>query len=592
MSFNRYFVDELAALRHLATEYAKENPALAPFLGTVGRDPDVERIFEGFAFLTGRLWQKLDDELPEITHGLFNLLWPNFLRPIPSCSVIKYIATANTAVGSLIKKGTLVESIPVNNTRCRFRTIYDVNVHPMELTGISFSTERGRAVMRLKISLLASSPKNFTIDSLPLFLSGEHALIHTLYFYLVQKVLSVSVLVTDNTAKAHCIAELSPESIRPMGFSDNEVLFPYPQNAFPGFRLLQEYFCFPEKFHFINISGLQKVFNKKSMSGLENLRNEFYLQFVMTDFPPGFESYTKNNVNLFCTPVVNLFPKSATPLSFDHKQNEYRIVPDPTNPYGFSTYSVEKVQSWSGASEGAREYKPFESFEHVAYGEQNPSYYRLRIKPAVKDQTIETWISIVHQNAMSEEFKTVETLSLELICTNRLLPTQLGVGDIRLVAGKECKAVDFKNITPVTPPYMPPLEGDSLWRLLSNMSLNYIPLTNIHALRSILTTYDFRALNDSRRAKILEQTLQGMISISMEETDRIYHGLPLRGARTTLVLKEKHFSCEGDMYLFASVVNEFLALYATVNSFHQLVVQEDMAGTVYEWPARLGAGDL
>lgn len=592
MSFNRYFVEELAALRQLAVEYSEKNPALAPFLGTVGRDPDVERLFEGFAFLTGRLWQKLDDELPEITHGLFNLLWPNFLRPIPSCSVIKYMPTANTAVGSLIKKGTFVESEPVNNTRCRFKTIYDVNVHPMELSNLSFAVERGRAIMRLKISLLASSPENFTISSLPLFLSGDHALVHTLYFYLIRKVLSVSVIVTDATAKEHTIAELGPESVTPMGFDDDDVLFPYPPNVFPGFRLLQEYFCFPEKFHFINVSGLQKAFNKKAMAGFEDLRNEFYLQFVMTDLPPVFESYSKSNINLFCTPVVNLFPKSATPLTFDHKQNEYRIVPDPTNPYGFLTYSVEKVQSWSGASEGVREYKPFESFEHVGRGERNSSYYRLRVKPAVKDASIETWISIVHPNATGEELENVETISLELMCSNRLLPAKLGVGDIRLVVGREGKAVDFKNITAVTPAYMPPIEGDSLWRLLSNMSLNYIPLTNINALRSILTTYDFRALHDNRRAKTLEQTLQGMISISMEETDRIYRGLPLRGARTTLVLNEKNFSCEGDMYLFASVINEFLALYTTVNSFHQLVVHEEMSGAVHEWPARLGTGRL
>ena len=592
MSFNRYFVEELTALRELSREFSERNPSLAPFLGTVGRDPDVERLFEGFAFLTGRLWQKLDDELPEITHGLFNLLWPNFLRPIPACSVIKYMPTANTSVGSRIKKGTLVESDPVDGTRCRFRTIYDVDVHPMELTGLSFSTDRGRAIMRLTISLLSSSPENLALSSLPLFLNGEHSVVHTLYYYLVRKVLSVAVIVPDAASREHTLAELGPEAIRPMGFSDDAILFPYPPNSFPGFRLLQEYFCFPEKFHFVNISGLKDAFNKKNTAKIGETRKEFYLQFTMTDLPPGFESCNIKNINLFCTPVVNLFPKSSTPLSFDHRQNEYRIVPDPAKPYSFSTHSVEKVQSWTGAAEGIREYRPFESFEHVGRGERNSSYYRLRVKPAVKDDSIETWISVVHPNATRQELETIETISMELTCSNRLLPMKLGAGDIRLIVDREGKGVDFKNITHVTPPYMPPLEGDSLWKLLSNMSLNYIPLTNIHALRSILMTYDFRALHDSRRAKALEQSLRGMISIEMEETDRIFRGLPLRGARTTLVLNQKNFSCEGDMYLFASILNEFLAQYATVNSFHQFTVHEEKSGAVYDWPARLGAGEL
>jgi type VI secretion system protein ImpG len=185
-----------------------------------------------------------------------------------------------------------------------------------------------------------------------------------------------------------------------------------------------------------------------------------------------------------------------------------------------------------------------------------------------------------------------ETLSLELTCTNRLLPKQLGVGDICIHADDTPDTVSFKNITPVVPPFNPPLEDDLFWRLISNMSLNYIPLASPNALRAVLSTYDFRALHDRPRARILEKNLKAIVSTTCTETDRIYNGLPVRGMRTRIVLDQKGFSCEGDMYLFGAVLNEFLALSATVNSFHRRIVEEAKFGEEYIWPARLGSMTL
>ena len=589
MSLNRYYEKELVALRMLGKEYAERNPALAPFLDTPGRDPDVERILESFAFLSGRLRQKLEDELPEITHALFNLLWPNYLRPVPSCSVIKYMPTVNTSATALIPKNTLVESEPVEDTRCRFKTVYDVEIQPLQITNLSFIAREGKAIMQIHFGLINSSLENLALNALTFFLNGEPAITHTLYLYLVRKARSISVVAASKTGAEHTLAVLEPQSLSPLGFGDDEALFPYPPNSFPGYRILQEYFCFPEKYHFVRLGGLQAAFNRATLSRVEGSPETFHIDFLFDDLPGNFESFSKDNIHLFCTPVVNIFPKSATPLTFDHKENEYRIVPDPTMPYSFSTYSVEKVTSRSSSNVATRTYKAFESFDHIGENNEHAAYYRLRIRPAVKDQSIETWISIVRADKSHQDPDEIETLSLELLCTNRLLPGKLRVGDIRLMAEKTSNAVDFRNIIPVTPPYMPPIEGDILWKLLSNMSLNYIPLTNIKALRAILNTYDFRALHDHRRAKVLEQSLLGMISITSEETDRLYRSLPIRGLETLLILEEKRFSCEGEMVLFASVLNEFFALYATVNSFHKLTVQESGSGKSYEWPARLGA---
>jgi type VI secretion system protein ImpG len=162
------------------------------------------------------------------------------------------------------------------------------------------------------------------------------------------------------------------------------------------------------------------------------------------------------------------------------------------------------------------------------------------------------------------------------------------MGDICIPADNTPGGTQFSNITPVIPSFNPPLEGDLLWRLLSNMSLNYIPLTDIRALRAVISAYDFRAPHDRPKAKMLEKLLKGMLRVSSAATDRIHKGLPVRGVQTRLTLDQHAFACEGSMYLFGSVLSEFFALYATVNSFHQLTVEEALRGEEYRWPARLG----
>lgn len=586
MSINHYYERELIALRTLGREFAASNPALAPFFNTPGRDPDVERILEGVAFLTGRLREKLDDELPEITYTLFNLLWPNYLRQLPACSVIQFQPSEGLSRSSFIPRGATVLSEAVEGTPCTFRTAYDTEVMPLELAELSFTTRDGESVMALRFRSESATLDQIAPRRLRLFLTGETSIVHTLYYMLVRRLRCLRVHAVDETGKDTRLAEWEP-NVRPVGFAHDEVLYPYPPNSFPGYRILQEYFCFPEKFHFLDID-FGESFTGDNLSRAGSCR-EFVLHCVLEELPPNFESYSRENVRLFCTPVINLFARSASPLTWDHRQTEYRIVPDPRFPYHYAVHSVTHVESWDTAGKRHREYQPFESFEHKRGGGKS-AYYRLRVQPSATDESVETYISLVADD--DGELPQSATLSMELVCTNRMLPLRLGVGDICRPSDSGDAAIPFTNIIPVTPPFAPPLEGDALWRLLSNMALNYLPLTNINALRGIVATYDFRALHDSRRARVLERILDGMTGIRMQETDRIHEGLPLRGAMTELSLMLRSFSCEGEMFLFASALNEFLALYATVNSFHQLIVREEKSGERYIWPPRLGKQTL
>lgn len=587
MSFNQYYQDELIALRELGKEFAERNPALAPFLETPGRDPDVERILEGFAFLAGRLRQKLDDELPEIIQSLFNLLWPNYLRQVPAGTIVQYQPSGNISGAVLIPRGTMVNSKEVEGIHCQFRTVFDTEILPLRLTSQSFLEKNGEASLTLKFASMGVPLENIPLSKLRFFIKGEPAIAYTIYYAMVAKTTEVR-LALRNAGKKPVVASAMPArgSIRAVGFLENEGLYPYPANTFPGYRLLQEYFCFPEKFLFVEVSSLNACLNKQTLSEFPG-EDEFELHFVMPELPEFFESFRVDNWQLYCTPVVNLFPMDAAPLTLDHKQTAYRIVPEPRLPYHYATYSIDSIGTWGHDDRKHSNYVEFESFEHESLGRDSRAYYRRQINLSHKDGAPETYISFM-QAPGGADLPQAETISMELTCTNRDLPRELGVGDIHIHADNTPDTVSFQNITPVIPPFNPPLEGDILWRLLSNMSLNYIALTDIAALKAIISAYDFRARYDRPRARILEKILQGMVSISCRQTDRLHKGLPVRGMRTRLMLDQRSFSCEGDMFLFGSVLNEFFALYATVNSFHQLIVVEAKSGEEYIWPARLG----
>ncbi|MDR2573365.1 MAG: type VI secretion system baseplate subunit TssF [Desulfovibrio sp.] len=586
MSFNRYFQEELLALRELGKEFSERNPALAPFLTTAGRDPDVERILEGFAFLSGRLRQKLDDELPEFTHSLFNLLWPNYLRPIPASSIIAYQPGDNISSSVTIPSGTMVESVPVEGTRCKFRTVYTTDIYPLHLDDMRIIERHGEASIALHFKTLKTALENIPLRHLRFFLAGEQVVAHTLYFTLVNRVREVRIVMRDAQMEERVTTCLPAKNLRPVGFREDEGLYPYPANTFPGYRILQEYFCFPEKFLFVELSGLEQGFNRDILQNFQGA-DSFEIHFVLKELPEMYDSFRAENWRLFCTPAVNLFSMDACPLALNQRQTEYRIVPEPRLPFHYAVYSVDKVGVWGVGGRNNRRYLPFESFEHEGGEEKNVAYYRLRTRSSHRDSGVETYISFV-QTGDNAAIPVEETVSLDITCTNRMLPKELGMGDIRIHADKNATTANFSNITPVIPSFNPPLEGNILWRLLSNMSLNYISLIDVHALRAVLSAYDFRALHDKTSARILEKIMKSMVRISCTETDRIYRGLPVRGAQTRLVLDQKGFSCEGAMYLFGSVLNEFFVLYATVNSFHQLIIEEVSRGEEYRWPARLG----
>ncbi|AZF31974.1 Protein ImpG/VasA [Pseudomonas sp. R4-35-07] len=594
MAFNRYFQSELSALRQLGRRFSERNPALAPFLAETGQDPDVERLLEGFAFLTARLRQKLDDELPELTHSLMQLLWPNYMRPMPAFSILQFDPLNCAGPSVRVARDTAVESVPIQGERCRFRTCYATDVMPLQLRSLDYACQGEATWLDLRLTLSAEG--NFsalTFESLRLHLAGDHYVSQGLYLSLLRHLDGIHLQLLDqNDLPVNGIDGqpatlwLSASQVQPVGFAEEHALIPYPQNTFRGYRHLQEYFTFPEKYLFVDVQGLGALhrFPQEVLKQAHGM----VLRFELCTLGHALQRPTLDNVKLYCTPIVNLFSHDAIPIRLDGKQDEYLLLPGEYSPENAGVFSVDRVTGWRPGGLGYQTYVPFESFEHDHDGETSralPSF-SIRQRPSVQHDGLATWIGFGDRCEQGPE-----TLSIELTCTNAGLPRQLRAGEINQPGEHTPESLTFRNITAPTASFAPPLDQDYLWKLISNMSLNYVSLTDINALKVILATYDLPRYHDRQALKISQKKLGALRSIQHEAVDRLHRGLPIRGLRVDLTVDPLGFAGQGDLFVFASVLNQFFALYASLNSYHELRVISTQ-GDVYLWPFRMGQQPL
>lgn len=320
MSLKDRFSEELRYLHELGNDFATDNPQLARLLGKGGSDPDVERLMEAFAFLTAKLRLKLEDDLPELTQPMLQLLWPNYLRPLPSATIIQFTPLKQALSQShCIPKGSPLFSRPVDGVPCEFRTCTAVDIHPFEIESVSATQTLDSSVARIELRTLVERPLNtLGCDSLDFHLSGDDKTARTLYLWLAQYLKHVAVTIDGQ------VHRLPASSIIFPGFSANEGLLPYPQNVFDGYRILQEYFVFAKRFHFFSVSALQKVWPDQAT-------RQVGIELHFTRQLPASLRIGMADLRLFCTPAVNLFSYSAEPIDLSNRQAPAELTPEGKN---------------------------------------------------------------------------------------------------------------------------------------------------------------------------------------------------------------------------------------------------------------------
>ncbi|GAB6260821.1 type VI secretion system baseplate subunit TssF [Photobacterium sp. CCB-ST2H9] len=577
MTYSKYFQDELSFLKEAGSEFSKSHPQLTKFLSESSNDPDVERLLEGFAFLNGKLRQKLDDELPELTQSLIALLWPHYLRSVPSMCIAQFSHHA----GSLSQKTTITRghemaSRQVDDTQCVFRTCYDVDLFPLEINSVTQQNTRSNSHLNVTLSTDSGSElSRIGLDSLRFHIHGELHVSRILYLWLFRYLDSVDVQLAGGGSK-----RLPASCIKKVGFADDEALLPYGPNSFSGYRLVQEYFSMPDKFMFFDVEGLEWL------KGVPN-QNTMSLVFNFSRSLPSEVTIREKNLRLFCTPVANLFEMDADPIRLDHKRTEYRVRPQSTRQQNHEVYSVNQVRGWSQENRRQVDYLPFESFEHQLGIDSQQHYYNVKVAEHVSGKGLSHYISFFDHNAGVANLET-ETVLIKLTCTNGKLPQRLAPGDIAFTTHKSTNYADFKNLTKPTVSVSPQIDSSLHWQLIANMSLNYLSLIDADVLKMMLSIYDFHSRSDRQSQRASANRLNGIKAISMKPVERIFRGLPIRGNLIELQMDSSMFANEGDMYLLVSILNEFFSLYSSINSFSELEVVDVKTGEIYRWNGNQG----
>jgi type VI secretion system protein ImpG len=569
----------------MGREFAETHPKEAHFLTEVGSDPDVERLLEGVAFLTGRIRQKLDDEFPELIHGVMNLLWPHYLRPIPAMSLLEFtpIPGAVTEWKRIPAIETVVESREIDGTRCHFRTTADVDLYPFQLEQVSLqSATGGHSALRLNFAMLPGATLGQSgIQRLRLHFVGEPA--YQLYYWLCHHAGTIKLRLGGQGRPVEEIA-LPDCKIQPFGFAKEEALLPYPKTSFDGYRLLQEYFAFPQKFLAIDLSDLRPLARRGAATTFEIL-------ITLTKAPPASLRLTKDHVRLFCTPIVNLFRLDSQPIQVSHERTEYLLRPAAAPVSHYELFSVDRaVGHLRGTGEELR-YEPFYSFRQSNGNATATAFYQTHLRQSMADDgACETYVSFLDADEMPVRDLDMQTdiLTFDLTCTNRDLPSKLHVGDIQMPTDSSPGFAQFRNVVRVSAAGRAPLGSDLHWRLLSHLSLNYLSLARVESLRSLLDLYNFAARQDEQAKRAHIRLLKGIADIQSCGKDYLFRGAPVRGTEITLSLKGEHFAGEGDVLLFGSLLNEFFSLYASLNSFTELQVKLVEQGELYSWPVRIG----
>ncbi len=597
----RYYQEELDYLRQLGKLLAKDKPYLARFLAEKEGDPDVERLLEAFAFLSGGLRQKLEDEFPEFTHGIIRMLWPNYLRPVPSMTVIKYKPEDNIKAPVQVLREEQVSSGVVRvsasgrkilsdddiicSSACRFTLARDTWLQPLQIEDVRNTSSLEEGIIDIAfVAKNGMSSHALDLNKISFWLGNDDDYTrYQLYLWFSERLMDAELIVGDRRI---ALPDLWLDAA---GFEREDALLPWPKNVHNGYRVLQEYFCYPESFFFFHL--------RDAISLPDDFHGgAFTLRLRFNQPLPVNVKLRQDSLHLFCIPAVNLFLHQAEPVSPDGRSPQYPLRASHQHPDAYDIFRVQSVASKVIASgdvpgqtnaDPLRLWPEFESFNHqIEYSRQREVvYWHHRTKTSLFHRGLEHDIAFVHAdgNLPDPSRLSGEALSVALVCTNRMLPAELHTGDICVAVGKNPAVASFSNVTRPTRPLYPVTDGDMHWSLISSMNLNYLALLDRDALVQILRTFDLPGIHHPQQARLSRQKLDAIEKMETRPIDWLFKGVPVRGLSTTLWINPEPFVCEGEIYLLGSVLTHFFALYASINSFHHLKIVNTESQETWVW---------
>lgn len=595
-----YYNRELAFLRRQGAQFAEQHPKIAGRLrmsGDAVDDPHVLRLLEGVAFLNARLRAKLDDEFPELSEGLLNQLYPHYLAPIPSMAIVQIAGGADLPGKLVVEPGLEILTEPVAGEACRFRTTQAVNLWPIELESAAVvgrpvpgpappSGSVGALRLTLRCMTKEMTFQQLAPDSLRFFLRGQPAEALRLYELIFNN--AITIAVAESAGDSNPLL-LDPSAIRPVGFDADQGVLPYLPRSPLGYRLLTEYFAFPDKFLFFDIAGLAAKTQSAAGGKLE-----IYI-YVNRSSVELERNTSAASFALGCTPAINLFRQRCEPITLHGATAEYLITPDSRRPGALEVYSVDRVTATSPAGEAAT-YSPLFGLTHSGAQRKETRFWHAMRRPANETDRpqSETYLSLVDLDgdpAAPNDW----VASVETTCSNRDLPGKLPFGGGHPYLRPAEPQPGVKTVACLTAPTQTlrlPSRKESGWRLVSHLSLNHLSLSDpdggAESLREILRLYDFRDAAETRAMINSIQSLKAVRGTARAPNRAM--GVLCRGLEVSMEFDEAFTSGAG-VYLLAAVLERFIAHYASINAYTRLTATlKGRTGVLHTWPPR--AGDL
>ncbi|MEC5408468.1 type VI secretion system baseplate subunit TssF [Paraburkholderia sp. MPAMCS5] len=620
----KYYSQELQHLREMGGEFAREFPKIAGRLGLENlecADPYVERLLEGFSFLAARVQLKIDAEFPRFTQHLAELVYPHYLAPTPSMAVVQIqpdLNSSNLAEGVRIPRGSALRSVldKDGSTRFGFRSAHELTLWPLEIAEARFFTHAGslggvdgalppgmagaeaiKAGLRLRLRATGGLKINqLKLDQLTLHLRGAEGLPTRIHERLLGSASGVVVMPVKRPLAWH--VQLPATALRPVGFAEHEALLPVSRQSFQGYRLLQEYFAFPQRFMFVAIDGLQPAFRRCADTEIE------VVVLLSRGDPLLEQSLDAGNFALHCTPAINLFSRRTDRITLSDEQFEYHVIADRTRPMDFEIYQIESATGYSAGAGGEQQFEPFYHARDLGSTYRAGAYYQVRREkrlPSARQNErgtrtgylgSEMFIALV--DAANAPFRgDLRQLGLQVLCTNRDLPLTMpiGVGPADFTLDVEAPVRSVRCVSGPSRPLPSYAQGEVAWRLISHLSLNYASLLDSDAQQGARAMRDLLGLYAPAEDIASQRLIEGVRSIdSRSVTRRLPCTGPIvfgRGLEVTLTLDDAAFEGAG-AFLLGAVLARYFTQYVSINSFTETVVKTLSRGEIMRWPARVG----
>lgn len=587
-TFNKYFQEELSYLRELGREFSQTYPMLAPMLADRGADPDVERLLEGMAFLTGRVRQKLDDEMPEIIVAISTLLFPHLVRPLPGTTVVQMTPLAHSLRERItVPRGTEFASIDVEGTSCRFRSCADSILSPVDIADVRLEAlPAGKQELRV----LLDTPNDarggdLFPPHLRLYFAGEREEALKLWMWTLEHTEDVALLRIGPDGRVLAEARLGKRALSTRAFDEDGALLPMSRATFPGFRLLEEYYVLPEKFAFVDVDAISQAASGLLSEPGQRLALSFRFDRRLLDHAP----LTRESLRLHCVPVINLFGTTADPIRFSAMRERFSVRPASLGAVQGEVYAIEKVTTISRSNARRIEIPCFYDFTHVR--NEAGFYYTPHYAPSVVGDGVDVSVSF-GTSADSSTLPDADVASIDLLATNRKLVNSLRAGEVRLPTSTSPHGISFRNLFAVTPHVSPPFGRELHWRVVAHSTMGIRSLLELEVLRSVLDVYNLHAIADRQAARANELRIAALKQLRVKASERLYRGSPIRGVDIELDVDESGFAGDGDMYLFGAIIDRLFAHYVSLNSFSRTTLNALTSKLRFAWPPRTGSSSL